>query len=202
MRTDNLNQDYQSAYNTISSVFTDLPSIMTDLQNVVYGNTFNNQQQNIDFYTDTAETFDSTAPQFKAALVKSYATALSEYTTNFNDYKSTTRTSDNNTIDTILTETYGTTKDIAQAIKDTNNLIQFYKNTLSDQNIKENPTADTQLTTINSDSAKADNDITSLLNAQNTLKNDENTISNDKEAVANSDLDLQSAQLSLQNAQN
>lgn len=47
----NLNQDYQSAYNTISSVFTDLPTLMTDLQNTVYGNSFSNNQQNIDFYT-------------------------------------------------------------------------------------------------------------------------------------------------------
>ena len=193
--TNALNQDYQSGYNTVSSVFTDLPAIMTDLQNIIYGTNFNNTQQNIDFYTDTANTYDPTATQFRTSLVKSYQTALTEYTANFNDYKSTTRFADNQTIDSIITETYNTTKDIAQAIKDTNNLIQFYKNTLSNASIKENPLADTQLTTVNSDSSKADNDISSLLNIQNT-------INGDKEAVTDAGLNLQSAQLSLQNAQN
>ena len=190
-----VNQDYQSGYNNVSSVFTDLPAIMTDLQNIVYGTNFNNFQQNIDFYANTAQTYDPAAATFKSSLAKSYQTALTEYTQNFNDYKSTTRASDNNAINSIVGETYNTTKDIAQAIKDTNNLIQFYKNTLANNSIKENPIADTQLTTINSDSSKADTDISNLLNIQNT-------ISKDNEAVSSADLDVQSAQLSVQNAQN
>ena len=149
---------------------------MTDLQNTVYGNSFNNNQQNIDFYTVLQIIMIQNATTFKNSLVKSYPTALTEYTTNFNDYKNTTRNSDNRTIDSMINETYNTTKDIAQAIKDTNNLIQFYKNTLANHNIKANPIADTQLTTINADSAKVSNDITSLLNSQNTIKNDKNTI--------------------------
>lgn len=192
---DTLNQDYQSGYNTVSSVFVDLPTIMADLQTAVYGNSLSNSQQNIDFYTNAAYTYDSNVQQFRDSLVKSYQTALDGYTKNFSDYKSTTRFSDNNTIDSIIGETYSTTKDIAQALKDTNNLIQFYKDTLAKNSIKENTTADTQLATINSDASKANSDIVSLLGTQNTIKNDKN-------AVANSDLDLQSQQLSLQTSQN
>jgi len=190
-----LNQDYQSGYNTVSGVFTDLPAIMTDLQNIIYGNSFNNYQENIDFYANTAYTYDQNATTFRDTLIKSYKTATTEYTKNFNDYKSTTRYSNNADIDSIITETYNTTKDIAQAIKDTNNLIQFYKNTLSDYGIKENSISDTQLTTVNNDSSKSGSDISGLLNIQNT-------IAKDKESVANSDLDLQSQQLALQNSQN
>jgi len=193
--TNTLNQDYQSGYNTISNVFIDLPSVMTDLQNIIYGNNFNNYQQNIDFYTYTAYSYDDTAVNFKTSLVKSYQTATDEYKKTFNDYKSTTRYSDNNTIDSIITETYNTSKDIAQAVKDTNNLIQFYKDTLAKYNIKENSISDSQLTTINADSVKTDNDITNLLSIQNT-------INKDGEAVVNSDLDLQSAKLSVENSQN
>ena len=192
---DTLNQDYQSGYNTVSSIFTDLPTVMTDLQTIIYGTTFNNYQQNIDFYTGTAYTYDQTAIQFKDSLVKSYKTASDEYTKNFNDYKSTTRYSDNATVDSVLNETYNTTIDIAQAIKDTNNLIQFYKDTLAKYNIKGNSVADTQLSTVNSDSSKTNSDLISLLNAQSTIKGD-------KDAVANSDLDLQSQALAVQNSQN
>jgi len=192
---DALNQDYQSGYNTVSSIFTDLPNVMTDLQNIIYGNTFNNNQQNIDFYTGTAYTYDQTASQFKDSLVRSYKIASDEYTTNFTDYKSTTRYSDNATVDSILNETYNTTKDIAQAIKDTNNLIEFYKDTLAKFNIKENSVADTQLATVNSDSSKTNTDLISLLSAQTTIKSD-------KDSVANADLDLQSQALAVQNSQN
>jgi RND family efflux transporter MFP subunit len=190
-----LNQDYQSGYNTVSAAFVDLPTIMTDLQNVVYGNNFNNYQQNIDYYANTANNYDPNAIQFRDSLVKSYQIALTEYNKNFTDYKNTTRTSDNATIDSIISETYNTTRDMAQAAKDTNNLIQFYINTLTTYNLKINSIANTQLSTINSDSSKANSDISSLLNIQST-------ISKDKESVANSDLDLQSQQLSLQNSQN
>lgn len=192
---DTLNQDYQSSYNTISNIFTDLPAIMTDLQGIIYGNTFSDNQQNIDYYTYSAYTYDESIILYKTSLTKSYKTASDEYTKNFSDYKSTTRYSDNATIDSIISETYNTTKDIAQAIKDTNNLILFYKDTLTKYNVKTNATADTQLSTINSDANKANSDIISLLNAQNTIKND-------KDSVDSSDLDLQSQQLSLTKSEN
>ena len=192
---DTLNQEYQSGYNTVSSVFIDLPNIMTDLQTIIYGNTFSTNQQNIDFYTGNTYTFDQNAQQFKNSLVKSYQTASDEYTKNFSDYKSTTRYSDNNTIDSIISETYNTTKDVAQALKDTNNLIQFYKDTFAKYNIKTNTIADTQLSTVNSDASKANSDIVNLLNGQNTLKNDQ-------DAVSNAGLDLESQKLALEKSQN
>lgn len=190
-----LNQDYQSGYNTVSSVFTELPSIMIDLQNIVYGYTFSNIQQNIDYYTSSAGIYDQNASMFNSTLAKSYKVASDAYTHNFNDYKSTTRYSSNDAIDSIITETYTTAIDIAQAIKDTNNFIQFYKDTLTKYSGKISSTADTQLSTVNSDSSKASSDISSLLNIQNT-------INKDKELLVNSDLDLQSQQLAFQNSQN
>ncbi len=192
---DALNQDYQSGYNTISNIFTDLPTVMTDLQGIIYGNTFNGYQQNIDYYTYGAYNYDENSLTFKNSLVKSYKTASDEYTKNFNDYKATTRFSDNTTIDSLITETYNTTKDISQAIKDTNNLIQFYIDTLTKYNIKIPAGAATHLSSVNSDASKTNSDIITLLNAQNTIKNDQS-------AITNSDLDLQSQQLSLQNSQN
>ena len=192
---DALNQDYESGYNTVSNVFIDLPTIMTDLQTIIYDYTFNNYQQNIDFYTYSAYSYDQNATLYKDSLVKSYKTASDEYTKNFNDYKATTRYSDTATIDSIINKTYNTTKDVAQAIKDTNNLIQFYKDTFAKYNLKGNPTADTQLSTINSDLSKADSDIISLLNIQSVIKSD-------KIAISNADLDVSSQQLSVTNAQN
>jgi len=192
---DTLDQDYQSAYNTVSSVFTDLPAVMTDLQNIIYGNTFTNNQYNIDYYTSNAYTLNQSITSLKDSLVKSYKTASDEYTKNFNAYKETSRYSDNATIDSIVNETYNTTRDVAQAIKDTTNLIQFYKDALTKSNLKTNTTADTHLTTANSDLSKINSDMSSLLNIQST-------INKDKQSIADSDLDIESQKLSLQNSQN
>jgi len=192
---DTLNEDYQSAYNTISNVFIDLPTIMTSLQNIIYGTNFDNTQQNIDFYTNNANTYDQNVSTFRSSLVKSYKTALDEYTKNFNDYKATTRYSDNKTIDSMLVETYNTAKDVAQAIKDTNNLIQFYIDTFARHNIKANPIADTQLSSVNSNGTKINSHIVNLLNIQNSIKKD-------KEAVSGSDLDVRSQELSLEKSKN
>ena len=192
---DALNHDYESGYNTVSDAFIDLPTIMADLQTIIYGDDFNSTQANIDFYTNNSYIFDQNATVYKDSLIKSYKKASDEYTKNFNDYKATTRYSDNATIDTLITETYATMKDVSQAIKDTNNLIQFYIDTLSKQNIEENSKSDTQLSTVNADGSKADSDIISLLNIQSTIKSD-------KTAVSNADLDVSSQELSVTKAKN
>lgn len=190
-----LNQDYQSSYTEISNAFINLPTIMTDLQNILYGNTFNNYQQNIDYYTYSAYSYNQNSLKYENSVSSSYQTALADYNKNFGDYKSATRNSDSSTINSLLAETLTTEKDVNQAIKDANNLIQFYKDTLTTYNIKTNSNADTALSTLNSDQGKSDSDITSLTNSQNS-------ITNDTQALANSDLDLQSEQLNLQNKQN
>jgi HlyD family secretion protein len=192
---DTLNQDYQSGYNTISNVFIDLPTVMTDLQGIIYGNTFYNYQQNIDYYAYGAYNYDNNSLQYKNTLVASYQNAVSEYTKNFGDYKATTRYSDNTAIDSIITETYNTTKDIAQAVKDASNLIQFYKDTLTKNNIKSSSAVDTHISTLTSDAGKVNSDLITLLNSQNTIKSDQ-------DAVSNAGLDLQSQQLSVQRSQN
>jgi RND family efflux transporter MFP subunit len=94
-----------------------------------------------------------------------------------------------------MTETYETIKDVAQSIKDTNNLIQFYKDALTKKNIKTNSIADTDLTSLNGYSSKTNSDALSLLNSQSTIKSD-------KAAISNADLDVTSQQLSLAKAEN
>ncbi|MCX6718311.1 MAG: efflux RND transporter periplasmic adaptor subunit [Candidatus Staskawiczbacteria bacterium] len=192
---DALNTDYENAYNNVSNAFIDLPGIMTGLQDILYGNTFNSYQQNIDYYTFSVYPHDESVMAYKASAESSYNTARTAYDKNFSDYKLTSRFSDNATVDSIISETYETERDIAQSIKDTNNLIQFYKDVLTKYNIKTSSIADTHLTSLNSYSSKTNSDAISLLNSQSTLKSD-------KTAISNADLDVTSQQLSLTKAQN
>ena len=191
---DSLTKDYESGYNSVANAFINLPTIMVDLNTILYGNTFNNNQQNIDYYTGAANTFSQNATTYKDSANKSYKIAKAAYDKTFTDYKTTTRFSDNATVDSIIKETYETTKDIAQAVKDANNLIQFYKDTFSDQNIPSNPIADTHLSTLSGDLSSVNSNLSSLLSSQNTIKSDKTTLTN-------SDLEVQSAKLSLKQKQ-
>ena len=191
---DNLTKDYESGYNSVANAFIDLPAIMVDLNTILYGTTFNNYQQNIDYYTYGAYTYDDKALTYKDSIDKSYQIAKAAYDKTFADYKATTRFSDNATVDAMIIEAYDTTKDIAQAVKDANNLIQFYKDALSDHNIPTNSTADTHLSTLSGDLSNVNSNLSSLLSAQSTIKSDKRTL-------ANSDLQVQSAKLSLKQKQ-
>jgi len=186
-------KDYESGYNTVANAFIDLPTIMTGLDSILYGSTFNSYQQNIDYYY--AYTFDETALQYKNSADSSYKKAKLTYNESFNDYKATSRFSDNSTIDSVISGTYEATKNIAQAIKDTNNLIQFYEDTLTTKKIPINSIADVHLSSLSSYLSKANSNLSNLLNAQSTIKSD-------IDAISNAGLDAQSQQLSLEKSKN
>lgn len=185
---DDLAKAYEDGYNTVSTIFLDLPDIMAGLQDIIYGKTFNNYQENIDFYSSVADakeedmSYDETADE-------SYQTARTNYDQSFSDYKATTRFSDNDAIDSIINKTYDTVKDISQAIKDTNNLIQFYKDIITKYDMEISSIAETHLSDLNSYLSKTNSGLSSLLSAKSTIKSD-------KEAISDSDLDLRSQELS------
>lgn len=192
---DTLNKDYNTTYNNIANAFIDLPNVMTGLNNILYGYTLSNNQENIDYYTDDTYTYDQGVNTYKDSANTSYQTALAAYTQSFNDYKAASADSSQTQLDALTQETIDTSNDITQAIKDANNLIQFYENTFTKYNLKINPTADTQLSTLNTYLGKVNTDGSALINTQNSIVSD-------KENVAGAGLNLQSQQLSLQQVQN
>lgn len=187
---DSLEKNYESGYNSVASAFIDLPDIMVSLNNILYSNIFNTYQQNIDYYAFSAYTYDERSLAYKSSADQSYHLAKASYDKNFDDYKATSRFSDSATVESIINETYETAKNVAQAIKDANNLIQFYKDALSDHNIQTNSIADTHLSSLSGNLSKINSILTNTLNAQSAIKSAKTTL-------ANADLDIQAAKLSL-----
>ncbi|MDO8555204.1 MAG: efflux RND transporter periplasmic adaptor subunit [bacterium] len=215
---DNLQKNYDNVFNTISNAFLDLPAVMAGLQDVLYSNTTglgaNGQQVNIDYYADAIAKYNATARQFKDDAANKTKTARTAYDTNFNDYKSASRFSDTNTIESLMNKTYETTKNIAEAVKSANNLIQFYKDTLAQRNVAISPVADTQLSILNSYTGKTNNHLTNLLTAKDTLQNNKDAIVNANRTIAENteslaklksgadSLDIQSSQLTIRQREN
>ncbi len=192
---DNLAQAYNNGFNTVANAFLDLPGIITGLDAVLFGNDLSKSSQNIDYYRDYTRPYNEKADQYRSDAYDSYQKAKASYDANFNDYKLISRYSNTNALDLIIDETYKTTQDISDAIKNANNFIQFYKDIFTNEKFAINPVADVQLASLNNYTGKANADLSNLLSIQSAIKNN-------KTALSNSDLDLESQNLSVKQAEN
>ena len=211
---DNLTKSYDDGFNNVSNAFLDLPSVMTGLNSILFSNDLSPNQWNIDYYADSVKQYDNTVLKYRNDAYNAYNTANTAYQKNFADYKSASRFSDASTIENLINETYDTTKSIAEAIKDANNLIQFYQDKLTEKSIKPNAISNTHLSSLSTYTAKTNSDVLNLLSAKNTIVNDKQAITDADRSIDESTaslsklqqgtdpLDIQSSQLSLQQKQN
>lgn len=207
---------YDDGFNTVSNAFLDLPAVMAGLQDTLFtmnaGLSLN--EASIDFYTSAAARYDDKANTYRTDTYDKYQAARKAYDATFAHYKTLSRTSSQDDIQAIITESYDTTKIIADAVKSTNNLIQFYKDKLTERNLTPKALADTHLTTLSGYTAKTNTHLGNLLAAGTTIKSDQDaivnamrTISEQTESLAKlksgaNALDVQSSQLSVTQREN
>ena len=192
---DDLKKAYDDEFNTVADAFVDFPTVMTGLQSVLLGYDFTQNQWNISYYADAVRVYDEKVTQYRDDAYTKYQAARAAYNQNFQTYKSTDRYSSTDVIEQLTSQTYETAKTIADAIKSANNLIQFYKDKLTERNLTPKTLSDTHLSSLNTYMGKANTHLVNLLNAQTTIKND-------KDAISNADLDIQSQELSIQQKEN
>lgn len=173
---DDLSKSYDDGFNTVANAFLDLPGIISGLHDILFSSNFGNNQWNMDYYTDSVKQYDETVVKYRQDAFDAYQTARAAYDVNFSHYKSASRSSDSDTIDAIIKETYTTTKDIAGAVKNAGNLIQFYEDRLIAQSLKPNALADTHLATLNTETSKTNSHLLNLLSIENTIQTDRESI--------------------------
>jgi RND family efflux transporter MFP subunit len=207
-------KSYDDGFNTISNAFIDLPTVMAGLQDTLYGFNYASGQWNMDYYAGAVQNFDSNAAQFRNDANTKYQTARSDYDKNFNDYKSANRFSDHATIESLVDETYNSSKNVAEAVKSANNLIQFYKDKTIEHNLKPQSLADTHLSNLNAYTGKLNTHLLNLLSIKNTIKTDKNNITDAERTIAEKTeslaklkagadkLDIESSQLAVTQKQN
>jgi HlyD family secretion protein len=205
-------QSYEDALNTTSNVFLTLPNIMSGLQSILYsaqnglGGT---SQQNIDYYTDAVRRYSALADSFRIDVNEKYKIARAGYETNLVQYKLITRSSSKEDIEKLLEDTYKSTRNIAEAIKSTNNLIQLYKDELTKQNLSPATLTETHLSNLNTYTGNTNTFLTNLLNVKTSIVdardvqiNSERTIVENTESLAKLKagtdvLDIRSQELSV-----
>ncbi|MDD2697118.1 MAG: efflux RND transporter periplasmic adaptor subunit, partial [Candidatus Pacebacteria bacterium] len=189
----NLNKAYSDGFSNVANAFLDFPTIMSGLQDILFGYDFTSNQWNIDYYASAVRIYDEKSLQYRDDAYGKYQIARQEYNQNFQDYKSVSRFPDNATMESLINETYQTTKDMSEAIKSIINLIQFYQDKLIERNLKVQSLSNTHLSSLSGYASKTNSYLSSFFSSQNSIQNY-------KEAVINADFNLQDQEIKLEQA--
>jgi RND family efflux transporter MFP subunit len=174
---DNLDKAYADRYSVISNVFLDLPTIMAGLDSIFYNNTIDQAQKNIDWYANQASPWDYVKTiKYRDDVTNSYNLARLKYAKNFDDYKNTSRSSDNATVESLLSQTYETTKLVSDAIKSSSNFIDYVKDAMEQHDIMIPSAIDSHQGLLNSYTGQANSHLSSILSSISTVSNSKQSI--------------------------
>ncbi len=189
---DNIKKAYEDGLNTVSDAFLKLPGVMTGLDNVFFDEgDFESYQWNIDWYLNQVSLDNrDKATRYRDDVTVAYNKARTAYTKNFDDYKAASRTSDAQTIESLITETYETTKLIAEAVKVGNNYIDFVQDDMERYDRTIPSLLSTHQSNIDSYTGTTNSNLLSLLSIQTSLKDS-------RAAIVDADTTIKERELSL-----
>jgi len=164
---DDLKKTYEESFDKITDIFQDFRVIMPDLQNIFFDDAISNYYWNIDIYERYTNYTESDEYDI---YYNSYHNTESLYEKNLPDYRLVSRFSDENTIESLIEETYQTTKAFSDTIQKINNLIQLYEESLKNQNLTINPIIDTYLSNLSAYTNKINTHLLDLVSAQQTIQ--------------------------------
>src|SRR3989338_3336423 len=150
---------------------------MVGLQDILFGTTLSSgSQSNLAYYSDSVKNYDVKALVYKDYASGAYDRARLSYDSNFQSYKSASRFSDEKTIEDLIDETYNNTKNVAEAIKSTNDLIQFYQDKLAERLLKPNSISNTHITNLATYTGKISGHLASLLSVRKSIQDSKDAI--------------------------
>jgi len=176
---DNIVKSYEDAFNAIADTFLDLPTVITQLEDILYSNKISNSESAVSNTQDNSsalinslnsEEKRSKLTIFKNSALNDYLTARTAYNDNFSDYKNTTRYSDKQATDALLQETIATTKAIAQAAKSESNLLDTWTDYYSQQSQNTFSQVKTYQNNLNTYISQVNSHLSSLLSTQRSLQ--------------------------------
>lgn len=193
---DNIKKAYEDGFNSVSNAFLDLPGIMAGLENLLFANTIDPGSgggDNITWYvnqTDYQTGARDKAIRYRDDVYTAYNKARIAYTANFDSYKAASRNSGEEIIDALISETYNTGQLVADAIKTTDNYIDFVQDAMELRHLTIPSTVSAHQSNISSYTGKTNGIVVNLLSIQRSLKDS-------REAVVDADTTIKERELSL-----
>lgn len=185
----NLAKAYNDAYNSASTIYMDLPAIMSGMKDLFYSrNGFLSDQ--------TSTNLIPTGREYRQAAANAYDRAVNLYNASLENFKSLDRNSDRAKINLMVADTFETIKAVSEAVTKAQNAIAYIRTSQPDYY---SAAVGTSAGDVNSWASQANSDLSSLISAQNSVTSSKNTL--DTLIAGSDELDIQSAKLSLVQAQ-
>jgi HlyD family secretion protein len=196
-----LDQAYKDGYDAVGNASLNIPSVITNLNNVFYSSGGYLSDQNLYSQTDTARAYIHIA-------AVDYDMARNQYDLDFKQYKSLSRDSSQSEIETLINDFYDNLLILDRSIKEAKNATDYLVYNQSTTNVLVNATVTqanltTWLTQVESHVQALEIIKNTLKTTQNSLNSANRTIEEKTQSLKNgtSSLDMQSQQLSLEQAQ-
>ena len=200
---DNIDKGYEDGFNTIETVFFNVPNIMTNLREILYEDTINEDQLNLGVY----KSYDDQGQilPYSADAENDYDAANLEYNPNLTSYKNTSRYASQPVIEALLTQTLATSKSVAQAVKSEKNVIDYVLDYISQKNYQAPSIIRVYQTNLGIYLNQVDTYYSNLLSRQQTLQDNKDALVNAEtdlsEMDQNQPLDLAAAQRNVEEKQ-
>ncbi len=183
---DNLKKAYEDGFNAVANAFLSLPTIMAGLDGMFFDNTIERSQDNIDWYLNQTSYENNERDKtirYRDDLIAGYALARSLYTKNFESYRKTSRASPTKTIESLILETYETTKTIADAVKMANNFVDFVSDAMEQRRVPLPSSVATHQSTLDSYTGTTNNHLVNLLTIKRSIEDSKEAITNAKRLI-------------------
>jgi RND family efflux transporter MFP subunit len=193
---DALDKSYEDGFNDVSNIFLTMPSIISGLHDILFKYSVLSNQQNSDWYTNLISSIDAsdTPRVYRDQVIAAYNSASIAYDKNFDGFRALSRISSQSDIYNLISETYDTSQKLSDAVKTTNNFIDYIKKTLNDNNVAVPSIVSTHQSSLSSYTGTTNGYLSTLLS-------DKNTIDDNREALINTGFDLQDQQNQVDQAQ-
>lgn len=207
--TSNLDKAYDDGFNAVADAFLDLPTVMTGLEDILYGHSVNSagSQDNISAYNDMVFSYAENVTVFKNDAAAKYKKARESYDAAFLAYRGLTRTSERTSVESLIDQTYLATKVVADAVKSTNDFLGFVEDSLvkKDRSIPQILT--THKNSIKTYTSTTNSHLGDVLNSKESLSTARYSILEKTQSLADLKagadvIDLKSAQITLTQRQN
>ncbi|HUC88753.1 MAG TPA: HlyD family efflux transporter periplasmic adaptor subunit [Candidatus Paceibacterota bacterium] len=209
-----LDAAHNDGFTDVANTFIDMPNIMNGLHDILYLSDLapGNSQLNVSYYGDAIKDLSlpadsQIAQQYVDDANQKYQLAQTSYSSTLALYGGTTRYSDSSQIEKLVSQTYETTKTIAEAVKSAMNLIQSYQDAINNHNQAPIAKSTTHLTNLSSYTNKISSDLSNLLTINNTIITANINVPQKQQALDElqagaTDIDLKTAQLTVDQRKN
>ncbi|MFA6521898.1 MAG: efflux RND transporter periplasmic adaptor subunit [Candidatus Gracilibacteria bacterium] len=166
-----LKKAYEDGFNSVSNAFLSLPGVITGLNSLLTDKTLSSDKANLDWYADNADSSLGKTMTYRDDVSAAYLKARQAYDTSFASYKLATRTLDNAAIEKLIDDTYDTVKVVSDAIKTTDNFVDYTQDSMVQNKHTVPNLVNTHQSTLSTYTGTINTHLSALLSIKTTIDN-------------------------------